>query len=290
MSLQARTALYIGYCLIVAAANADAVVALVLHTQRDPAASHLILIPFVSGALLFLNRQPIVAASRDSRFRNAWTFAGFATLVAGALAVSFAPAGAALSIRILTLVAAWIAGFAFWFGIPAVKAARFPLFFLVFFVPIPATLLEGAVYLLQKGSTQAVAGLFTITGTPFFRDGFTFGLPNVEIEIGDACSGLRSSIALLLVGLLCSHLFLCRGWTKLVLVLAVVPLAILKNAVRIATLCLLSIHVDPGYLQGPLHQDGGIVFFALALALLACVLILLRRMEPIPASPAGRVA
>jgi exosortase/archaeosortase family protein len=56
-------------------------------------------------------------------------------------------------------------------------------------------------------------------------------------------------------------------------------MAILKNAIRIVSLTLLSVHVDPGFLTGQLHHEGGIVFFALALALTFPILVLLRSLE-----------
>ena len=57
------------------------------------------------------------------------------------------------------------------------------------------------------------------------------------------------------------------------------PLTILKNGIRIVTLSLLAIHVDPGFLTGQLHHDGGVLFFLLTLAMMAPVLAWLRRSE-----------
>jgi hypothetical protein len=66
-------------------------------------------------------------------------------------------------------------------------------------------------------------------------------------------------------------------------------MAILKNAIRIVALTLLSIHVDPGFLTGQLHHEGGIVFFLLALALMTPILLLLRGFElPRPWPPRAR--
>ena len=62
-------------------------------------------------------------------------------------------------------------------------------------------------------------------------------------------------------------------------VLLVIPLSIVKNGIRIATLTLLSLYVDPGFLRGSLHRDGGFVFFFLALAIMFPVLRLLEKSE-----------
>jgi exosortase len=165
------------------------------------------------------------------------------------------------------------------YGVDAFRAARFPLLFLGFMIPIPGIVLDGATYFLKGGSTEAVAGLFSLTRTPYYREGFTFSLADFVIVVADECSGIRSSIALLLTTLMAGHMFLGRAWTKTVLALAILPVVILKNGIRIASLSLLAMHVDPGFLTGQLHHEGGVVFFLLALAILGPVLFMLRRAE-----------
>jgi exosortase/archaeosortase family protein len=81
-------------------------------------------------------------------------------------------------------------------------------------------------------------------------------------------------------------------------IVLVFPVSIVKNGIRIVTLTLLGVYVDPSFLQGNLHHDGGFVFFLLALALLFPVLLLLQKSEPrrtppdaaIAADPAGGLA
>jgi exosortase len=185
-----------------------------------------------------------------------------------------------LSISVAGLVVAVVGGFLFAFGRHAFRAALFPLCFLVFTVPLPSFVIDGATQLLKVGSTEVVAWLFTLTSTPYYREGFVFALPTAVIEIADECSGIRSSIGLMLTGFLACHTFLQRGWTRAVLLGVVLPMTVLKNGIRIVGLSLLAMYVDPEFLTGQLHHEGGIVFFLLALALLAPVLIVLRRLEP----------
>jgi exosortase/archaeosortase family protein len=84
---------------------------------------------------------------------------------------------------------------------------------------------------------------------------------------------------MLMTSLLAGYLML-RSWTRrAALVMIAVPLLMLKNAIRIDTLSLLSIHVDPGIIEGRLHHEGGIVFFALGLVLLYPVLLALIKSE-----------
>jgi len=172
--------------------------------------------------------------------------------------------------------------FLFSYGTRAYRKALFPLFFLVFMIPIPTFLMERIIDTLVAGSSHMTEALFRITDTPFIRTDRIFQLPGISIEIADACSGIRSSIALVITMAVAGHMFLRRPWTRIVLILAVIPLTILKNAVRITTLSLLAVHVDEKFLtQSFLHHSGGIFFFLPSLLLLGLLLWGLRKAEGI---------
>jgi len=273
-----------------AAANASLLLALFEYSRLNVSASHVVLIPFVTAALIYRERSRIFSSLRWGR--NAGAF----LIVAGLLAILTTglslPSGRAspLTVSIGGLVLAWIGCFLLVYGPAASRAALFPLLWLGFMIPLPAWLLDGTTSVLQKGSAEAVAGLFTLTGTLYHRDGFAFFLPGLAIEVAEECSGIRSSIALLLTGLLAGHLFLGSSWTKAILILAILPVTVIKNGIRIVGLSFLAMHVDSGFLAGQLHHEGGVVFFLMALIFLTPVLVLLRRSERRPAPRARRQA
>jgi exosortase len=250
--------------------------------QQQQHNSHIILIPLISAALLIRERQRIF-----SRLETHW-FAGLALVVAGALFYSSGHRYSAaasendqLSVAIFAVVVIWIGGFVLCYGLRSLRAGLFPLLFLFFMVPIPDFVLNRTILWLQTGSAEVSYAAFELAGVPVFRTGFVFSLPGVTIEVAKECSGIRSSLALLITTLLAGHLFLRSPWRKAVLILVAVPLLIVKNGIRIVTLSLLSIYVDPSFLTGSLHHKGGFVFFLLALALLAPVLWLLEKSERI---------
>ena len=191
-----------------------------------------------------------------------------------------------LSVYIFALVLLWIAGFAFFFGRSALHQARFPLAFLLLAIPIPDFLLDKAIYLLQKGSAEIAAVLFDWSGVPVLREGFVFHLAHVNIEVARECSGIRSSLALLILAILVAYFYLKTFWKQVVLVVAGLFVMILKNGVRIVTLTLLASYVDPGFLYGRLHREGGVFFFLLGLLMLAPLLWFLQRGEREEAAPA----
>ena len=280
MTLPRRTILFSAYSLCLAAGNVGVLRALVNLARQDQTASHIVLIPFVTLVLIYQRRDSIFSSLGSAALPGlGLILVGAGVLLAGRLSHDSGSHGNALSIMAGGLVVLWIGGFLLSYGANAFRAALFPLLLLGFMVPVPNVLLDPVILFLKTGSREAVAGLFLLTGTPYHREGFVFSLPKFAIEIGDECSGIRSSIALLLTSLMVGHMFLRTRWKKALLVAAVLPMAMLKNGVRIVSLSLLASYVDPGFLTGQLHHDGGIVFFLLSLALLTPLFFLLCNSE-----------
>lgn len=172
-----------------------------------------------------------------------------------------------------------ISAFTACFGHKAALAAVFPLGLLLFFVPIPSIIVEPVISALQAGSALLVYWLFQLLGIPVLRDGLIFTVPGVSIEIARECSGINSSVALLITALLVAHETLRSNSRRILLVLLTLPLSIIKNAIRIVTLTLLATHVDMSFLTGNLHHHGGVLFFLLTLVLLVPIWILLKHSE-----------
>jgi exosortase len=280
MTPSRRTLLFGIYSLCLMLVNAGVLRALTNVSLENPTASHHVLIPLVTLALLYQGRAAIFSSLRSAPVSGLAVFLfGFGLSMAGRLSGEPGRQMSSLGVMVGGLVVMWVGGFLVSYGWDAVRAALFPLLFLVFMIPIPRSLLDAATLFLKTGSAEAVAGLFTLTGTPYYREAFVFSMPRVAIEIADECSGIRSSIALLLTSLLAGHLFLRTGWKQALLVAVVVPMAIVKNSIRIVSLSLLASYVDPGFLNGQLHHEGGIVFFLITLALLAPLFVLLVNSE-----------
>lgn len=185
----------------------------------------------------------------------------------------------ALVLPVVSFVTAVIGGVAFFFGLSTLRRRMFPLLFLYLMVPIPEAIAHGLRVALQQGSADAAHLLFWLTGTPVYRDGMSFQLPGLMIEVAEECSGIHSSLVLLITSLIAGQLFLVKTWSRSLLVLLVVPIGLIRNGLRVVTISLLTIHVDAGVIDGPLHHRGGPVFFVFSLAMLAGVLWGLRRYE-----------
>jgi exosortase len=250
------------------------------YSLSHESSSHILLIPIVALVLIFRSRQQIFPAV------NFALSAGIPIIAAGVALNLFArwmwPANegnALLSASVLGLVLTWIGSFVLSFGINSSRQAAFPLLFLVLTVPFPDSLLDRIVYGLQVGSTELTYLFFKMARVPVLREGFVLAIPGATIEVAKECSGIRSSVALFITSLLAAHIFLRSRLNLAVFALLSLPVAILKNGIRIATLTLLSVYVDPGFLTGNLHRDGGFLFFILALVILAPILFFMEKKE-----------
>jgi exosortase len=242
--------------------------------------SHVLFIPFLSLGLTLTNRKLIL--------RRVGRSAGIASVVflAGALVstLNLNFFSAVANVELLTLKMAGLvcliwAGFLFFYGARAFREVVFPLLFLVLMIPVPTIVLDKVIAALQVGSAELSFRLFQIVGTPVLRQGMLLTVPGVTIEVAKECSGIRSSLAMLITCLLAGYLMLRTTTPRILLAVAVVPMLILKNAIRIDTLTLLAVHVNPQFLSGDLHRKGGVVFFVLGLLMLLPVLYWLQHSE-----------
>src|SRR5260370_31288920 len=258
---------------------AKPLIALVRFSLTNHNASHSILIPFLTAGLLFIERRTIF---NDLSFHvggGIFLFLSVIIVLSVRLAGDMVTPDLWLTGSVLAVILLWIAGFAFSFGKAAVKSAYFSLLFLFLTVPLPNFLLERIISLLQAGSAEITEVLFNLTGVPALRDGLVFHLARVNIEVARECSGIRSTIALFILALPVVHYLLHSLWRKLFFLACAFFMMILKNGIRIVTLTLLAMYVDPSFLFGKLHRDGGIVFFLLGLLFLLPILLLLQRGE-----------
>ncbi|HJZ65226.1 MAG TPA: exosortase/archaeosortase family protein [Candidatus Acidoferrum sp.] len=255
------------------------IIAAVQLALADDTYSHIILVPLVSAWVLYAERNQADALVRPS-IRPGLVFLIVALMIAfPALFCSSCSPRSLLALYISSLIFFVIAGFSAAFGWRKTKASLFALTMLFLIIPIPDFVLGKIIYWLQSGSATIAEFFFNISGAPVLRDGFVFRLPRISIEVAQECSGIRSSLALLILALLVAHFSFQSFWKKSVFVLAGLCMMLIKNGIRIASLTLLANYVNPDFLYGDLHRKGGIVFFLIGLALLFPVFWLLRKGE-----------
>jgi exosortase len=251
--------------------------ALALHDEQY---THILLILPVSTALIFMDWKPPEPHSGLSVVLSSilLVVAASLTFLIRWKAVALA-SDEQLSANMLALVVWWIAAFILCFGVRASRRALFPLCFLFWLVPFPNFVLNRVVNLLQQGSAAAAHLLFAAAGVPVEQRGVLVHIPGLTVEVARECSSIRSSSMLIVTTMVLAQLLLRSPWRKALIILVAIPLSVAKNGLRIFTIAMLATRVDPSFLTGRLHREGGIIFFLIALAATFLLLWLLRRGE-----------
>ena len=252
-------------------------------SSHDDEYTHVLLIFPISAALIFLERRPLRAmVTMDIRIGA--VFFVIAALVACSTLgwPRWLSSDVQLSVRMLALVVTWIGAFVLCFGLQASRLVLFPLCFLFGLVPLPRAALTTIVALLQQGSAWSAHALFTACGVPVAQDGVLLTIPGLTLQVAQECSSIRSSSMLFVTSMVLAQLLLRSPWRKALVIVLAIPLSVAKNGLRIFTIAMLGTRVDPGYLTGRLHHQGGIVFFAIILAAVFALLWILRKGEGLP--------
>jgi len=262
----------------------------VIHTfalsWRNDAYTHILLVLPVCLVLILLRRQ------RLQKVRE-WDFCvgPFIVVIAAAIACSarwgpvFLFSDELSAIEMCALVLAWIGIFAICLGVQACRSVLFPLLFLFGLVPIPNVTLNLIISWLQQGSAWSTHALFALFNVPVIQRGVMLTIPGLTIQVAPECSSIRSSSMLFFTALVMAYVLLHSPWRRALVILLAIPLSIAKNALRIFTIAMLGTRMDPGYLTGRLHHQGGELFFIIALIVELAILLLLRREEALSPVP-----
>jgi exosortase C (VPDSG-CTERM-specific) len=255
--------------------------------------SHIFLIPFISAYLIWPMRRDLAmkVGARGQGRGAALLLLGAGSAILGgywlAVRSGWQPTIddylAAMTLSFLVFLCS--GGFIF-LGGAAMRQVAFPVALLIFMVPFPSLVRAGIEAFFQHGSAGAAYGLLTLSGMPVLREGMEFHLPGFALQVAPQCSGIHSSLVLFITSLLAGYLLLRTGWTRTVLVLAVIPLALFRNGARICVLGHLCVS-DPSWIDSSLHHRGGPLFFVLSLVPFFFLLLLLRKWERWPRPEAG---
>ena len=174
-------------------------------------------------------------------------------------------------------------------GWAAVRVLAFPLGFLLFMVPVPDTLLGMVSFPLQMLATKISAGVIQFCAIPVYREGNMLFFIQTQLEVAEACSGIRSIMSLTMLSVLFAHLSGNGWWRKAILILAAIPIAMLANILRVSGTGILAHFFGDQVARGFLHEFSGLAVFVFGLGMLFLVFTLLNRIgarrSPVPLDP-----
>lgn len=236
--------------------------------------SHGILVPVVSLFLAWQARHWMAAAGIESSWLGlAVVLVGLLLYGVGELATLFVVHHISLWIVIVGLVVGGI-------GIRAVREIMFPLGYLLTAIPLPNFLYAGLSSKLQLWSSALGVGCLQLIGVTAFLEGNVIDLGPVQLQVVEACSGIRYLFPLTALALLCAYLFKDRMWKRVVLVLSAIPISIFVNGFRIGMIGALVEWTGQGAAEGFSHFFEGAVLFMVSLGLLVVEMWLLAQIRP----------
>lgn len=238
--------------------------------------SHGVLVPVVSIFLAWQARHRMSAAGIESSWWGlAMVSVGLLLYGVGELATLFVVHHISLWVVIVGLVIGAI-------GIRAAREIMFPLGYLLTAIPLPNFLYAGLSSKLQLWSSALGVGCLQLIGVTAFLEGNVIDLGPVQLQVVEACSGIRYLFPLTALALLCAYLFKDRMWKRVVLVLSAIPISIFVNGFRIGMIGALVEWTGQGAAEGFAHLFEGAVLFLVSLGLLVVEMWLLARIRSKP--------
>lgn len=236
--------------------------------------SHGFLIPVVSGYAIWAQRDQIFSASVEPR-----RLLGGGLMLISAMMLFAGMLGAESYITRLSLVLSLIGLTVYFGGLNWLRQLLFPIGLLVFALPIPNIIFNQIAFPLQLIASDYATRAIKLFGIPALREGNVIELAQIKLQVVEACSGIRSLMALAALTVIYLYFTEKRWWRRIVLIVAVMPIAVLANAVRVAGTGLLAHYRGAQAAEGFLHNFSGLLIFLVAVLLLLAVAQLLNLAE-----------
>jgi len=199
-----------------------------------------------------------------------WTLfhGGFFTLFTSLAVYVLAYYAEIKTVASLSLISTLAGCILFLYGPYVLKELIFPLFFLLFMIPIPGQIYSAVTIPLQLIVSKTSVAMLSFVGIPILRDGNVIQLPQHSFEVVQACSGLRSLVTLLTLSTIMAYFALRSNVLRAILVLCATPAAVLVNIVRVMVIITMYHFWSYDLTEGTPHTTFGMVIFVLAIAII----------------------
>ncbi len=226
---------------------------------------HGFLIPLVSAYLVWRKRKEIAQLPKES---SSWGLVllvvGLLIHLASAMVKVYFTSGFSILISVSGLVL-------YLGGKRLLRAVGFPIFMLFFMIPFPLVVIGTAVLRLKLFAAMCATVILHLIGMPAVQQGSTIFMRNATVLVDDPCSGLRSLLSLLTLGVLFAYLKQARLSRRVLFFLSSIPIAIFANVIRIVMLAGIADIYGVDVALKFFHDFSGFVVFGLALGGLSLV-------------------
>jgi exosortase D (VPLPA-CTERM-specific) len=242
--------------------------------------SHGILIVPIAIYLIWERRRELKAADirTDWRALPVLLFAVFVFIV-GELGAELFTTRVSMLVFVVGLT--WLL-----FGFQVLKILRFPLAFLFLMLPLPGFIYRNITFPLQLISTTGAVKFMHILGISAYQEGNVIDLGYTQLQVVEACNGLRFILPLFTLGVLFAYFGLKSVWKRILLVCGTIPIAIFANVFRIGTTGFIGRYWGPKAAEGFFHSFSGWAVFMLSVALFLVLMFIFRKLPPKETKPA----
>lgn len=222
--------------------------------------------PIILGAsawLLYQRREALAALPAATARWPGWLLLGF-----GLLCFAFGHSQAIVIIEVGSQILVLAGLLVLFKGTAGLRLCWFPLFFLIFMVPLPGPLVAAVTTPLKSAVSAVASSLMHALGFPIGRSGVILTIGPYQLLVADACAGLNSMFTLEALVLLYINLMGYKNATRNVLLaLSAIPISFAANVVRVVILVLVTYYFGDEAGQGFVHSFAGMVLFLVALTL-----------------------
>jgi exosortase len=235
---------------------------LVINWNRDANYSHGYLIIPAAVWMVWRERDTLAALPQHP------SAAGLLAIAAGLVILFTGTLGAELFLTRVSLLFVLAGIVWFLFGTTHLRRITFPLSFLLLMIPLPQLVFNQIAFPLQLLASRLGVAILRVGAIPVLREGNVITLSNTQLEVAEACSGIRSLVSLLTLGILYGYVSGYGTGRRVVLALATVPIAIVANAIRVGGAGVTAHWYGPVAVEGFLHSFSGWLTFASSIVLL----------------------
>lgn len=240
--------------------------------------SHGWLIVPLAGYFVWERRQKLLATP----VRPSWF--GLVVLAGSILVLLAGLYGSELFLSRVSLIGTLGGIVLFLFGWAHLRILAFPIAFLLLMIPIPAIILNQIAFPLQLFASRVGETAITAANIPVLREGNVLVLANTTLEVAEACSGIRSLVSLITLGIIYGYFSDSRTWVRSVIVLSTIPIAILANGARVAGTGMAAHWIGPQAAEGFFHEFSGWALFVVAFVMMLIIMKIILRFAPAPRS------
>jgi exosortase len=252
----------------------DVLVRLVDAWWTDGNYSHGYLIVPIAAYLAWERRKEFAAApDRPSALGLVVVGGSILVLLAGIL-------GSELFLTRISIVGTVAGTMLFMCGWARTRVMVFPIAFLLLMIPLPAIIFNQIAFPLQLFASRVGEYAISSVDIPVLREGNVLILANTTLEVAEACSGIRSLISLLTLGILFGYFADSRSWVRMAIALSTIPVAIIANGARVAGTGIAAQRFGPAAAEGFFHEFSGWVVFMVAFLLMFALQRVIVRLSP----------